>query len=54
MPKDFLLKVKFFFFQDRILYVLGNLSPGPYPPHFTITYTCGVTIAPKVYGGLKS
>ena len=30
----------------------GDLKPGPCPPHSTSTYTCGVTIAPRVYGGL--
>ena len=27
----------------------GNLNPDLYPPHPTITYTCGVTIALRVY-----
>ena len=27
---------------------LGNLNSGPYLPHYTNTYTCKVTIAPKV------
>ena len=31
----------------------GDLNPGPYPPHSTSTYTCGVIIAPKVCGGEK-
>ena len=26
----------------------GDLNPGPCPPHPTSTYTCGVTIAPRV------
>ena len=26
-----------------------NLNPGLYPPHPTSTYTCRVTIAPRVY-----
>ena len=30
---------------------LEDLNLGPYPPHSTNTYTCGVTITPKVYGG---
>ena len=25
-----------------------ELNPGPYLPHPTNTYTCGVTIAPRV------
>jgi len=29
----------------------GDLNSGPCPPHFTNTYTCRVTIAPKVCGG---
>ena len=29
-----------------------DLKPGPCPPHSTSTYTCAVTIAPRVYGGL--
>ena len=28
-----------------------NLNPDPYLPHLTNTYTCGVTIAPRVCGG---
>ena len=47
--------------QDRILlypnlnvYVcealFWKLEPDPYPPHSTNTYTCGVTIAPRVCG----
>ena len=28
---------------------LKDLNPVPYPPHPTSIYTCGVTIAPKVY-----
>ena len=27
-----------------------NLNPGPCPPHPISTYTCGVIIAPRVYG----
>ena len=27
---------------------LGNLNPDSYPPHPTSTYTCGVTIAPRM------
>ena len=30
----------------------GDLNLGPYPPHPTSTYTCGVTIAPRVCGGV--
>ena len=29
-----------------------NLNPDPYPPQFTSTYTCRVTIAPRVCGGI--
>ena len=25
-----------------------DLNPGPYPPHSTYVYTCGVTITPRV------
>jgi len=28
----------------------GDLNPGPCPPHPTSTYTCEVTIAPRVCG----
>ena len=30
---------------------LGNLNPGPYPPHPTSIYTYGVTIVPRMCGG---
>ena len=30
-----------------------NLNPGRYPLHSTNTYTCGVTITPRVCGGKK-
>ena len=30
---------------------LGDLNPDPYPPRPTSTYTCGMTIAPRVCGG---
>ena len=30
---------------------LRDLNPDIYPPHPTSTYTCGVTIAPRVCGG---
>ena len=30
----------------------GDFNPGPYPPHPTSTYTYGVTIAPRVCGGI--
>ena len=30
-----------------------DLNPSPCPLHFTSTYTCVVTIAPRVCGGLK-
>ena len=30
-----------------------DLNPSPYPPHPTSTYTCEVTIAPKVCGDFK-
>jgi len=33
---------------------LGDLNLGSCPPHPTSTYTCGVTIAPKVRGGLSN
>ena len=29
----------------------GDMNLGPYPPHLTNTYTCGVTIAPRLCGG---
>ena len=29
----------------------GHLNLGPCPPHPTSTYTCGVTIAPRMCGG---
>ena len=29
-----------------------DLNPSPYPSHFTSTYTCGVTIALRVYGDI--
>ena len=29
----------------------GDLNIGPSPPHPTSTYTCGVTIAPRVCDG---
>ena len=29
----------------------GDLNPDPYPPHLISTYTCRVTIAPRVCGG---
>ena len=32
----------------------GDLNPGPCPSHPTNTYTCGVTIAPRVCGGGKN
>ena len=32
--------------------LLGDLNPNPYPPHPTSTYTCGVTIATRVCGGV--
>ena len=28
-----------------------DLNSTPYPPHLTNTYTCGVTIAPRVCDG---
>ena len=31
----------------------GDLNLGPFLPHPTSTYTCGVTIAPKACGGKK-
>ena len=29
----------------------GDLNLDSYPPHFTSTYTCEVTITPRVCGG---
>ena len=29
----------------------GDLNPDSYPPHLTITYTCGVTITPSMHSG---
>ena len=29
----------------------GDLNSNPYPPHPTKSYTCRVTIAPRVCGG---
>ena len=29
----------------------GDLNPNPFPPHFTNTYTCRVTIAPRECSG---
>ena len=31
----------------------GDLNLSPYPTHPTNTYTCGVTIAPRMCGGKK-
>ena len=30
-----------------------ELNPNPCPPHSTCTYTCGVTIIPKVCHGMR-
>ena len=30
-----------------------DLNPGIYPPHSTSTYTCRITIAPKVCGSVN-
>ena len=30
-----------------------DLNPGPYHPHPTSIYTCGVTTTPRVRGGDK-
>ena len=30
----------------------GDLNPSPCPPHPTSTYTCEMTTAPKVHGGI--
>ena len=30
----------------------GDLNPDPCPPHPTSIYTCGVTTAPRVCGGI--
>ena len=32
---------------------LEDLNLDPYPPHPTNTYTCRVTITPKVCGGIN-
>ena len=29
----------------------GDLNPDPYPSYSINTYTCGVTIASRMYGG---
>ena len=34
-----------------VKFPLGDLNPNLYPSHPTSTYTCGVTIAPRVCGG---
>ena len=34
-----------------VKFSLGDLNSSPYFPHLTNTYTCGVTIIPKVCGG---
>ena len=31
---------------------LGDLNPGPYPPHPTSTYTYRVTISSRIYGDI--
>ena len=33
---------------------LGDLNPGPCPPHHISTYTCGMNIALKVRGGIPT
>ena len=33
-----------------VKFSLGDLNPGPCPPHSTSTYTCEVTIAQKMCG----
>ena len=32
----------------------GDLNPGPCLPHPTSIYSCGVTTAPRVCGGMKT
>ena len=34
-----------------VKFSLGDLNSSPYSPYPTNTYTCGVTIIPKVCGG---
>ena len=33
-----------------VKFPLKDLNSGPYPPHSISTYTCGVTIVPRVCG----
>ena len=33
---------------------LGDLNSDPYPPHLTNIYTCRVTTAPRMRGGVLS
>ena len=35
-----------------VKFPLGNLNFGFRPPHPTSTYTCGVTITPRMYGSV--
>ena len=32
----------------------GDLNPDPCPPHPTNTYTCEITIALRICGGIKT
>ena len=36
----------------RVKLSFKDLNPDPYPPHPTSTYTCRVTIVPKVYSDI--
>ena len=36
-----------------VKFLLENLNLGSYPPHLTNIYTCEMTTAPKVRGGLN-
>ena len=52
----FFYKIEFLLYHNLSVYVcmkliFWNLNPDPYPPHPTSTYTCEVTIAPRVCGG---
>ena len=37
----------------RVKLLSGDLNPSPYPLHPASTYTCEVTITPKVCGGVN-
>ena len=34
-----------------VKFPIGDLNSGPYPPHLTNIYICGVTTAPRMRGG---